>query len=150
MTSRLPADDDEALSPIDQEALERAVELMRAEGGDSRNQIEQMLRQEPWERAAGFAVDHCQEKNLRLRLWQPPPSWISPKDVENIISKGDDGALGHYAAALLLKRLLAAGLSQFEPDPERALAEAKAKRLTEEAEAVAEALALAERQQAVR
>lgn len=130
---------DLAFSPVDQEALQRAVELLHAAGGVESTQMQYILRDDGWQEAAEFAVYHFQQKNLRLRPWQPPPSWINPKDVEVILAKGDDGALGHYRAASLVKRLLEAKLSQFEPNPQRALAEAKAKRVAEKAEPEAEA-----------
>jgi hypothetical protein len=41
------------------------------------------------------------------------------------INAGDDGVLGRYQAAKLLRRMLDAGLSRYEPDPERALKQAK-------------------------
>ena len=142
-----PADPPHAggkLSPVDREALERAIEICCTRKGQAdRLQIEQKLASEGWWEAATFAADICQTDALRLKLWQPPPCWISLKDVESILSKGDDGALGYFAAATLLKRLLAAGLSQFEPHPEAALTETKRERLTApeaEAHALAEAL----------
>src|SRR5215831_11608952 len=124
-----PADPPHAggkLSPVDREALERAIEICCTRKGQAdRLQIEQKLASEGWWEAATFAAYSCQMDALRLKLWQPPPCWIAPAGVEGILGKGDDGALGHFAAALLLKCLLTAGLSQFEPDPESALAQAK-------------------------
>jgi len=107
----------------DREALKRAVELMRKERGVRREQIEQKLRDQPWEEAARFAAYHRQFTRLHLKPWQFAPCWIDPDDIEDILAGGDDGQ--QYGAALLLKRMLAAGLSRFEPDPEAALEQAK-------------------------
>ena len=56
---------------------------------------------------------------------QPTPCDIEPGEIEEILSRGDDGVNGEFAAARLVKKMLAAGVSRFELDPPRALAEAK-------------------------
>jgi hypothetical protein len=115
------------LSPVDREALERALKIIlgRPEREDRgrREQVERMLEEDGWFRAADFCVYCCQMELVRPRLWQPIPSDIT--DIEGTLAKGDDGLGGSYRAALLLKRMLAAGLSRYEPDPIRALAAAK-------------------------
>jgi hypothetical protein len=68
---------------------------------------------------------------IRPRLWQPTPADIDPADIEAIISKGDDGRNGRFQAARLLRKMLKAGLSRFEPMPIEALAAAKARRQRE-------------------
>ena len=45
--------------------------------------------------------------------------------MEATLAAGDDGILGKYAAATLLKRMLDAGLSIYEPDPIDALERTK-------------------------
>jgi hypothetical protein len=119
------------LSPVDREALERALKIIlgRPEREDRgrRAQVERMLEEDGWFRAAGFCVYCCQMELVRPRLWQPIPSDIT--DIEGTLAKGDDGLGGSYRAALLLKRMLAAGLSRYEPDPVRAL-EAKRRQQT--------------------
>jgi hypothetical protein len=96
---------------VDREALRRAVELMRAEGGDRREQIEGMLRDDPWQEAARFAAYHRQVNSLHLLPWQSPPCHIDADDIEDILAAGDDGIGGQYAAVLLLKRKLVDRLS---------------------------------------
>jgi len=58
----------------------------------------------------------------------PTPCDLTEGEIDAIITRGDDGLAGNFAAARLLKKMLAAGLSRFEPDPPRALAEAKERR----------------------
>jgi hypothetical protein len=50
------------------------------------------------------------------------------RKIDAIIARGDDGTLGDYAAAKLLRRMLAANVSQFHPDPLAALAAAESKK----------------------
>jgi len=96
---------------LDREALRRAVEMMRAEGGANRLQIEQKLRDEPWQQAAAFAAYHCQRQTLNLKPWEDTPSHIDQDSRE--------------PGARLLRRMLKAGVSRYEPDPLAALAEAR-------------------------
>ena len=65
-------------------------------------------------RAMG-AVYHCQMETLRLRPWQTPPCWVGDERPHV------DDHRGEVAAWELRRRLLAAGLSEFEPDPVAAL-----------------------------
>jgi hypothetical protein len=108
------------LSQVDLNALERAIEFVRARGSPAdKLQIEDKLKTEPWLEVARFAVYGAQMRALRLKLWQPAPSDID--DVDAALAAGDDGVMGHYQAAKLLQRMLCAGLSRFEPDPLAAL-----------------------------
>lgn len=123
MTSTLTDEDGDDLHPIDRDAFERAIAMMRANGGPDALQIENKLRNEPWEQVARFAAYSCQCDNLHLLPHQSPPCWID--DMEATLAAGDDGILGKYAAATLLKRMLDAGLSIYEPDPIDALERTK-------------------------
>ena len=71
------------------------------------------------------AVYDAQILLTRPRLWQPLLMDLDPNEIEAIIARGDDNKSGEYAAAKLLRRLLRAGLSQYEPEPLRRLAEIK-------------------------
>jgi len=53
--------------------------------------------------------------------------YIEPDEIEAIIARGPDRN-GEYQAAKILRKLLRAGLSCFEPEPLKALAAAKAQR----------------------
>jgi hypothetical protein len=57
---------------------------------------------------------------LKLAIYEFPPAWLlDDEDTEGPAFKGK------VQAARLLKRLLNAGLSKYEPDPIRALAAAE-------------------------
>jgi hypothetical protein len=102
--------DDDELSAADRDALERALALAKAERPE---QIGRMLSEDPWMEAASFAAYHCQIRALQLKPWQSPPCYGH--------LDGDTGA------TILLKRLLDAGLSRWEPDPVGVLAALEAR-----------------------
>src|SRR5262249_1328144 len=110
------------LTPVDCEALKRAIEIARSDP-EEREVIDRLMEKEGWFIAAQQAVYHCQRELIRPRLWQPTPADMD--DIEGTLAKGEDGLNGGYRAALLLKRMLAAGLSRYEPRPVEALAEAR-------------------------
>jgi hypothetical protein len=112
------------IEPVDQDALARAIETLRASKTPAvRAQIEDKLASEPWIEAAEFASYCCQCDALHLKPWQSPPCWID--DLESTLAAGDDGVLGDYAGAMLLRRMLDWGLSRYEPDPVAALKRAQ-------------------------
>jgi hypothetical protein len=112
------------LSKIDREALERAIEIARRDP-EERGVIDRLMKMHGWFIAAVQACYHCQRELIRPRLWQPTPADIDPTDIEGALAKGDDGLGGGYRAALLLKRMLRAGLSRYEPRPVEALERAR-------------------------
>ena len=59
---------------------------------------------------------------LNLKPWQPPPCWQGDERPVD-----DFATAGRVAAWELRRRLLAAGLSAFEPDPVGALAAIEAR-----------------------
>ena len=99
------------VSECDFDALTRALDLALA-SDDDRAQIEQKLERKGWIEAAQSAAYSCQRRVLQLRPWELPPCY-------GAVSPGHDG---HAKAAVLLKRLLDAGLSCYEPDALGALA----------------------------
>jgi hypothetical protein len=107
---------------IDREAVTRAIEMLRKESPGRSKQIDDSLASEPWEQVARWCAYCCQCNTLHLKIYQSPPCWTNPSEIRAILAKGDDGIHGHYAAAKLLRRMLAAGLSRYEPDPPAALA----------------------------
>jgi hypothetical protein len=120
--------DGELLSDVDREALERALDMVRQESPAQRKQIDDMVVERGWDKAAGFAVYCCQDNRLKLAPWQMPPCWIRGNlDALLAAPVADHDYRGQRQAALLLRRLLAAGLSKYEPDPLVALARAEGK-----------------------
>jgi hypothetical protein len=105
------------LTNVDREALERAIALYRQRDSASRDQIDDLLRTRSWREVAELAAYGCQCDRLGLRPWQSPPTEV---DVSYEHMTGDDHR-GLRAAAQLLRRLLDAGLSRYEPDPLHAL-----------------------------
>jgi hypothetical protein len=110
----------------DREALKRAFDLASAESEEERAHIERIRAEDGWQRAAETAAYHLQDHALGLQPWQPPPCWIRG-NPDSHLAGADDGIMGWHAAAKLVQRLLACGLSRFEPNPERALATAEAR-----------------------
>jgi hypothetical protein len=66
-----------------------------------------------------IARSSASSNNLHLKPWQRPPCWV--ENMEADLAGGDNGVMGRYAAATLLKRMLDAGIS----DPRTALEKAK-------------------------
>jgi hypothetical protein len=106
------------MTPIDIAALSKALAAARAEDAGRRQQIDAMLIDRPWERVAQFAAGCAQSANLGLMPWQSPPCRASLRDLDQ--PYGDPS--GKRESAELLKRLIDAGLSIFEPSPLAALA----------------------------
>jgi hypothetical protein len=109
------------MTRTDRKAMKRAIEQMRAESADARERVERVLRVEGFESAANTAAYHVQRLALTLKPWMCPPCWandeIDPTRPNTFGNRADEVALR--------QRLKRAGLSAFEPDPMRALAEAE-------------------------
>jgi hypothetical protein len=99
------------LTKDDLAAMGRAISWMRAKSPDHAEQIEYKLKHEGFEAAGEFAAEAAQSTNLKLKPWETPPCNIWGYDQSNAIELRD--------------RLLAAGLSVYEPDPTQALAAAE-------------------------
>jgi hypothetical protein len=91
---------------VDREALKRAMALA-AEDPMRADQLRDQLQSRPWAKVAQFAAHLCQSKSLHLKPWERPPLSYDVRDQN--------------PGAVLLRRLLAAKLSRFEPDPAAAL-----------------------------
>ena len=107
------------LDPVDREALERAIELARKQDAGRRRQIDDMLADpaRPWFETATFASYVMQCRTLHLKPWQTPPV-----HADEDADAGDAPHTGYAEAQALLRRLLAAGLSRWEPEPLKRLA----------------------------
>ena len=104
------------MKKIDRDALTRAMEMARRDPGRAW-QLDSMLEDRSWEEVARFASYVVQGDLLRLYPWETPP--------ESIDENGDDPR--DAAGRKLLRRMLKAGLSRYEPDPLGALAAVKQK-----------------------
>jgi hypothetical protein len=104
------------MNEIDRDAFERAIAQMRSDSADSRELIDAISAKPGFEQAGETAAYHCQCKALRLKPWQSPPMYAAPR-----LDGPDDGSAGWKVAEQLAHRLLAAGLSRYEPDPLGAL-----------------------------
>lgn len=98
---------------IDREALRRALRIAKKE---NKQQIAAKQKAETWEEVAMFAAYCCQCDALNLKPWQSPPM-----HMEEDRPRDESPVAGRVAAWALRRKLLAAGLSVFEPDPVRAL-----------------------------
>jgi hypothetical protein len=126
MTTRRLTDAD-PLTAADIDAMTRAIEMCRAEGAGRHRQIDAKLKDEKWARVGRFASYCSQTTTLRLEPWETPPIWI--RDIDAALHAPDD-ARRVRDAARLLQKMLALGISRYEPSPMKAIerAEAEAKR----------------------
>jgi len=105
----------EILTEIDRDALRRALEAAAAEGAGYRKHLDGIEARDDWVSAAQSASYHLQVKNLRLRPWQCPPCDCRSNEI-------GVGYGRSRAEVMLRRRMLAAGLSLYEPDPRAAFA----------------------------
>jgi hypothetical protein len=99
---------------VDEEALERSLEIALRDPSRA-GQLQSKLEDEPRREVLEFASYGCQLRALSLRPWQSPPVHCD-EDEEN--PRDADGQN-------LLRKMLAAGVSRYDPDPLKALAGAK-------------------------
>jgi hypothetical protein len=105
------------MNAVDRSALERAIEIAKSESPGRAAQIASKLKTETWRAVAEFAAYCCQHRALATKPWELAPVSV---DEDDPIPDGDD--LRRKGRAItLLRRLLAAGLSRFEPQPLAAL-----------------------------
>jgi hypothetical protein len=99
----------------DLDALKRAMKQIRRHDKFRVEQIDRKLAEEPWEEVARFASYNCQIRALKLRPWEDPPCY---GDIDRAQDR----------AAELLRKMLAAGISRWEPNPTKALRERRKRR----------------------
>jgi hypothetical protein len=103
------------MTRTDREALKRAIALAVEADPDRGKQLDAMIADEGFEYAGRLAASICQSRRLGLKPWQTPPCWASDDPTD------ERPGVGNAAAWRLRQRLLAAGLSVYEPDPIGAL-----------------------------
>jgi hypothetical protein len=120
----MTVDDDLDLDLVDKAALELAMRMARREEGRG-EQLDAMLKSEPWFTVAQFAAYCCQTTNLNLKPWETPPCWvIDPDDPDNTTHTPKEND-GRRNAAKLRRQLRKHGISAWHPDPLAALESAK-------------------------
>ena len=108
----------------DKAALQLAVDITLAETDKARvAQVERMLADREWIEVAKFCSYHRQGEALRLLPWQMTPMGIYDPDA--VLAKPKNDGDGLHEAALLLKKMLAAGVSRYHPDPVAAIKQAR-------------------------
>jgi hypothetical protein len=112
----------ETLNRNDQRALKRAFVAAQSESTEERMRLDEIVRTRGWLAAARDAAYTCQVRNLKPRPWQRPPCEIAPDAQVSY-----PPSYGHSPAEIgLMRRMLALGVSRFEPDPAAALERAEA------------------------
>lgn len=96
------------LTEADFDAMRRAIAAARRESPGRSRQIDDKLRRESFEAVGRFASFSCQIASLNLMPWESTLVYADSPE-----------------AHALLRRLLDAGLSRFEPDPIAALEQAE-------------------------
>ena len=99
-----------AHSEPDRETLEAAMRIARREPSRAQ-QLDEKLQDESWDEVAEFASYVCQTEALQLKPWQTPPCIIDE----------DDSDQDNRIPRALLRRMIAAGVSRYDPDPLAAL-----------------------------
>lgn len=97
-------------------AMQMAIDRLIAKGGARRQQIENMLKDDPWEMVGFFAAYSCQIESLKLHPWQEPPCCVNDPD---------DPEPGMEASAKLRGEMRDAGVSRWHPDPKAEIAKAR-------------------------
>jgi len=133
------------LTEGDRAALQLALDLTLAgdpEGPVRAKQVRGMLQGDgpylpprPWREVAEFC-SYCQQHERLGILFGEAPCEIDEADIEAIVKAGPkpavDGSgidISNYPSALMLKRMLAYGVSRYHPNPLAAIeAATKAKR----------------------
>jgi hypothetical protein len=95
---------------VDRDALTRALAMVRTLDPIIVQAVESLLKTS-WQEAAEYACYHCQMKSLQLRPWQAPPL----RSDDAVDPAGLYGAREQEVA--LRQRMIALGISIFEPDP---------------------------------
>jgi hypothetical protein len=122
------------MTRTDKDALRRAIEMAKTLDPAIVQAVEAMLKSRTWQEAAEYACYHCQVKSLRLRPWQAPP--LRSDDVVDPATAGMYG--GKPEEVALRQRMIALGLSEFEPDPLTAIEHAEAEMAKSEGATVAD------------
>jgi hypothetical protein len=101
---------------VDKEALERCLGIAQRDAGRA-EQLQSMLKDTPRREVLEFAAYSCQIESLCLKPWESPPCIV---DIDDPDDERDD-VVNNATARSLLRRMLAAKISRYEPSPLQAL-----------------------------
>ena len=76
-----------------------------------------------WRDVGSFAAYSEQMRTLCLAEWEYPPVWVPRGDIESIIAAGEHHRC--FKGAVILKQMLALGISEYHPAPLEAIAAAR-------------------------
>jgi hypothetical protein len=110
------------LTKTDIEALQRALQTVRAESAEDAARLDSLAERKGWFEAASAAAYRCQLRSLRLKPWHCPPM-----DTRDVVSK--NGGYGSTGKEVKLRlRMVALGISVYEPFPAEAIEKAEGAR----------------------
>jgi hypothetical protein len=124
------------LSRVDRDALSRCLALARTLRPELFGQPVSPRDPKLWIATAKAATYSCQIASLQLRPWDWPPCWLeTDADIAAALKLPANDHTQQRRAAKIVQRLLALGLSRYEPNPLEAIEGAEAKVLSEEGKA---------------
>jgi hypothetical protein len=107
--------DDDDIAPLDRDALQRCMDIAKRDREIAAHLQAKLRAGQTWAAVARSAAYSTQITSLRLRPWQDPPCVVDEDDPEE----------RDRQAQMLLRQMLKAGLSRYEPDPRIALLKKK-------------------------
>ena len=112
------------MDAIDRDALVRAFDIARRDPVQRRQVDEWLAKSGSWEEVAESCAAHCQSISLDLMPWQLGPLYYA-NDLDAVLREPFGDPSGRREAGEVIKKLLALGLSKFEPDPIAAIVAAE-------------------------
>ena len=107
--------DDDDIAALDRDALQRCMDIAKRDRDMAAHLQAKLRAGQTWAAVACSAAYNTQITSLRLRPWQDPPCVVDEDDPEE----------HDRQAQMLLRQMLKAGLSRYEPDPRIALLKKK-------------------------
>jgi hypothetical protein len=109
------------MTRTDKDALARAIEMAKTLDPVYSAAVESKLTSGAWEEAALYACVHLQSQALRLRPWMCPPC-----HANDAIDLAEGDHYGNKPGEVALRqRMIALGLSVYEPNPLEAIERAE-------------------------
>jgi hypothetical protein len=112
------------LSPIDIDAINRAIELQLKREPAQVEQVKFKLAHNDRLEVGCFCAASLQRQDLELPPWEVPPCSLDPDRVNQIIDAGVTAR--DYTSAVILRQLVQLGLSGYDPTPRASIERARA------------------------